>query len=88
MILISEQDGNEWTYAHRMENHLQSLLDTSTFEGRLKEMIALEINDTENMNKENYDKLQFKLFTNQLDRIPAGLNYSQTDILKHLRKLC
>lgn len=45
-----------------------------------------QINDTENMSKEIYDRMIFSLFSNQLDRITSGLNYNATDIIKHLRK--
>lgn len=87
MINITEQDQlQEWQYEYGYHDYLLSLLSTSTFEGRLKEQIEREINDTENMSKEMYDRIVFKLYSNQLDRITSGLNYSATDILKHLRK--
>lgn len=88
MITITELDNQveeEWKYEYYMQDYLLSLLSESTFEGRLRGQIENEINDKE-MSKENYDKIVFKLYSNQLDRISSGLNYSATDILKHLKK--
>lgn len=88
MINITEHDSQlqEWQYDYTYHDYLLSLLSTATFEGRLKDQIENEINDTENMTKEIYDRTLFNLSSNQLDRITSGLNYSATDIVKHLRK--
>lgn len=87
MINISEidQDFDEWYYEDYMQDYLLSLLSTSTFERQ--RFIEMEINERLWMNKAVYDKLLTMLLNNQLDRITSGLPYSQTDILKHLRKL-
>lgn len=89
MIIITQDDQalSEWQYEAYSQDYLQSLLDTSTYEGRCRDSLEYEINDIKNMTKETYDKILFKLYNNQLDRITSGLMYSATDILKHLRKL-
>lgn len=87
MIIISELDNQleeKWEYDWGKQDYLLSLLNESVFEGRLKDKIERDIN--EDMNQETYDKIVFNLFSNQLDRISAGLPYSATDIIKHLRR--
>lgn len=88
MINISENDtGTEWQYEAYMHDYLLSLISTSTFEGRLKNSLEREINDTNNMSKEDYDRLVFQLYNNQLDRVTQGGSYNMGDIIKHLKKL-
>lgn len=89
MITITANDNEliEWEYEGYQQDYLQSLLNTSTFEGKVLDRLENEINDIKNMDKNNYDKILFTLYTNQLDRITSGLPYSQTDLTKHLRKL-
>lgn len=88
MINISKDDNAlDWIYEGYLQDYLQGLLDTSSYESRARENIERMINDND-MTKEVYDKLAFDLNSNQLDRISSGLTYNQTDIKKHLRKIC
>lgn len=88
MINITADDNAiDWHYESYLQDYLQGLLNMSTYEGKAREGLEIAINNI-NMTKEEYDKISFNLFNNQLDRISSGLPYSQTDILKHLKKLC
>lgn len=75
-----------WNYDHHLQDYLESLLSTSTYEGKAREGIERMVNDN-GLSEEDYYKISFDLFNNQLDRITSGLTYNQTDIIKHLRKL-
>lgn len=88
MINITQDDTElgEWVYDYNNQDYLFSLLSSSTFEGMKKMAFEFEINNTEAMSKENYDRMLFTLYANQLDRITSGLNYSATDIIRHLKK--
>lgn len=88
MINITEQDKDvqEWFYDTQDHDYLLALLSTSTFEGRAREVLEMEINNIQEMTVEDFQKIASQLQNNQLDRITSGLNYSVTDISKHLKK--
>lgn len=90
MILITNLDvkiEEPWSFEYWLHDRLMNLLDTSTFEGKARQYLEMEITNTD-MTEEDYNRIILILYNNQLDRISSGLPYSQTDILKHLRKLC
>lgn len=82
---VSETDLSTWTYQYTHQDYLTSLLNTSSYEGRMKDMIERDIDG--NMEQDEYYALLFNLQNSQVDRISGGFNYSQTDILNHLRLL-
>lgn len=62
---------------------LLSLLDASTYEGKVKDKLAARINGI--IAKEDYEKAKTDLMNNQAG-INGTVNPSQGDITKHLRK--
>lgn len=69
-----------WTYCERLIAN--SSLDTELIRDRL---IYIETNWNEFTEVEYYDTLEV-LRNSQIDPILSGLNYNQTDIVKHLQK--
>ena len=66
------------------ESSLHSLLDRSSISPERKELILLEIDQA---TQEDLPRLFSILIESQVDPITSGLNYTQTDIKKHLCKL-
>lgn len=65
--------------------YLSSLVENSTFDEQVKEDYFRRM--SESMPLEDYEKAKGELLDSQVDKITAGLNYTQTDLVKHLRKL-
>lgn len=66
---------------------LDMLLQTSSFEGRVREKMQREIDKIEEMDSETYEKMLIDLYNNQMDKISNGFTYSMDDVKRHLRKL-
>jgi hypothetical protein len=68
--------------------YLLTLLETTTYEERQKEQLAVRISSIKT--KAEYEKALINLNMNQIqdqDRISMGLNYSQSDIKKTLKNV-
>jgi hypothetical protein len=68
--------------------YLITLLESSTYEERQKERLALKIESIKSVY--NYDNALLNLQANQIqdkDRIAMGLNYNAGDIQKTLKNL-
>jgi len=83
---VTEKEFSLWTYKNSDQDYLTILLNTCSYEGRIRDRIERDIENL-NMEEGEYYLLVAKLLDAQVDRITAGFNYSQTDILNHLRKL-
>ena len=64
---------------------LYRLLETSTLDMVQRDDYEYHIDDIDN--KDDYRECLQYLLDNQTDPILSGRNYSQTDIMKHLKKL-
>ena len=68
--------------------YLMTLLESTTYEERQKELLAIRINSI--LKQEDFDKALQNLQANQIqdkDRIAMGFNYSQSDIKKTLKNV-
>lgn len=64
---------------------LISILKTSALSNEAKEELEREL-ETFNITPERFEQLSIMINNSQIDIINAGFNYTQTDIIKKLKK--
>lgn len=77
-------DNIEHTATSGQEDYIMSLLNTSSYDHEQRAYIEKRVEA--GLTKDEAEKLITDLSNNQLDRISAGLNYSQTDIKNKIDK--
>lgn len=83
---FSQEDVSVWEYTWNMQDHLTSLLQTSSYGSPYRESIERDI-DNMNMDEDEYHALLFSLQSNQMDPVShRGNLYNQKDINRHLRR--